>query len=122
MTRLSLAFLIVLPALGCGSGRPAADVERGRKALVSALDSWKANEPPAKLKSLPDPVDFPEELRATHTLTDYTLGAVETSDPEFIRYRVTLKLKDRKGKASEREVVYAVALKNPIAVSRDPYS
>jgi hypothetical protein len=122
MTRLSLVFLAVLPALGCGSGRPAADVERGRKALVAALDSWKANEPPAKLKSLPEPVDFPEELRATHTLTEYTIGAADTSDAEFIRYRVTLKLKDQKGKASEREVVYAVALKNPVAVSRDPFA
>jgi hypothetical protein len=125
MTRLSLMFLVVLPALftlGCGSGRPAHDVERGRKALAAALDSWKANEPPTKLKSLPEPVNFPEELRATHTLTDYTLGAVvETSDAEHIHYRVTLRLKDRKGKESEREVVYAVALKNPVAVSRDPY-
>jgi hypothetical protein len=122
MTRLSLALLFVLPVLGCGSGRPASDVERGRTALVAALDSWKANEPPAKLKSLPDPVDFPEELRATHTLVEYTLGAVDSSDGEFIRYRVTLKLKDRKGKVSEREVVYAVALKNPVAVSRDPFA
>lgn len=122
MIRLSLALVLVLPALGCGSGRPAVDVERGRKALVAALDSWKANEPPAKLKSLPEPVDFPEELRTTHTLTDYTLGAVDTSDAEFIRFRVTLKLKDRKGKESDREVVYAVALKNPVAVSRDPFA
>jgi hypothetical protein len=32
-----------------------------------------------------------------------------------------LKLKDRKGKATDREVVYAVALRTPVAVARDPY-
>jgi hypothetical protein len=73
------------------------------------------------LKSLPEPVDFTEELRTTHTLTDYALGKVDASDKDVIRYTVTLKLKDKKGKASEREVVYSVALKNPIVVSRDPY-
>ena len=122
MTRPPLAFLFVLTALGCGSGRSAAELERGRTALVAALDSWKAHEPPARLKSLPDPVDFPEELRATHSLIEYTLGAVDATDAQFIRFRVTLKLKDRKGKLSDREVVYAVALKSPVAVSRDPFS
>src|SRR5262245_10417229 len=119
--RYLLAVLLILPALGCGSGRPTAEVERGRKALVAALDNWKGNEPPAKLKSLPDPVDFTEELRSTHALAEYTLGKVDASDKDVIRYTVTLKLKDRNGKVTDREVVYAVALKNPVVVSRDPY-
>ena len=39
----------------------------------------------------------------------------------MIRYSVTLKLRDRKGKVTEREAVFAVALKSPVVVSRDPY-
>ena len=39
----------------------------------------------------------------------------------MIRYTVTLKLRDKKGKTSEREVVYAVALRSPVVVARDPY-
>jgi len=118
-----LAFLpgVVLLAAGCGARRPEAEVERGRSAVTAALDAWKANDPPGKLKSLPDPVDFTEELRTTHALTDYTLGKVDASDKDVIRYAVTLKLRDRKGRTTDREVVYAVALKTPVVVSRDPY-
>lgn len=121
MTR-PLPLLLLLCALtGCGSSRPQSDIDRGRDAVVAALEGWKKNEPAESLKSRPEPVDFTEELRSTYTLTDYTLGNVDTSDKDVIRYSVTLKLKDRKGKASEREVVYAVALKSPVVVARDPY-
>jgi hypothetical protein len=120
MTRLTLVLILVVVA-GCGTRRPAADIERGRQAVAAALDAWKGNDPPAKLKSLPDPVDFTEELRSTHALTEYTLGKVDDTDKEVIRYTVTLKLRDKKGKVSDREVVYAVALKSPVVVARDPY-
>ena len=39
----------------------------------------------------------------------------------MIRYTVSLTLKDKKGKVSEREAVYAVSLRTPIVVARDPY-
>jgi hypothetical protein len=38
-----------------------------------------------------------------------------------IRYRVSLKLQDRKGKLEEREIVFMVAMKSPIVIARDPY-
>ncbi|MCI0701608.1 MAG: hypothetical protein L0241_11045 [Planctomycetia bacterium] len=120
---IRFTFLLMFFALlcGCGSRRSEADIERGRQAVSAALDAWKANEPSAKLKSLPDPVEFSEELRSTHALLDYTLGNVDASDKDVIRYTVTLKLKDKKGKLTDREVVYAVALKSPVVVARDPY-
>ena len=118
--KLAVAVL-TLAAGGCGDRRPAADLERGRVAVAAALDSWQANEPPAKLKALPDPVEFPEDLRANFTLTGYTFGKVDGTDPAVIRYAVTLNLRDRKGKLTAREAVYAVALKSPVVVARDPY-
>ena len=120
MMRFVLLFCATGLASGCG-GRSESEVERGRQAVIAALDAWKANEPPARLKSLPDPVEFSDELRATHALTDYSLGKVDTSDKKVIRYTVMLTLKDRKGKVSEREVAFAVELKSPIVVTRDPY-
>lgn len=113
--------VVVTVAVGCSSARPQADIDRGRAAVTACLDNWKANEPAAKLKALADPVDFTEELRATHTLTGYAIVKHDATDPQVIRYTVTLQLKDRKGKASEREAVYSVALRSPVAVSRDPY-
>lgn len=107
--------------MGCGSQRPEADIERGRLAVSAALDAWKLKEPASKLKSLPAPVDFVEEMRATHTLLEYSLGPIDARDQDVIRYSVTLKLTDKKGKKLDREVVYAVLLKNPVVVSRDPY-
>jgi hypothetical protein len=121
MTRALIPAVALLLGVGCSSGRPAAEVERGRQAVVAALDGWKANEPPAQLKALSDPVEFTDEQRTTHALVDYTLGKVDASDKEVIRYAVTLTLRDRKGKVTEREVVYAVALKTPVVVARDPY-
>ena len=121
MTRIIVFIGLVVLLGGCGSRRPEADVNRGRQAVVAALDSWKNNEPASKLKSLADPVEFSDELQKIYSLVDYTLGRVDASDPEVIRYAVVLKLKDKKGKVTEREAVYSVALKNPVAVARDPY-
>ena len=117
-----IAWLIPVLAVGCGaSSRPQEEVDRAKAAVVSALDLWKANEPLAKLKTLSPPVDFSEELRLTQSLTEYAVLKVDSTDPVVIRVTVSLKLKDKKGKATEREAVYSVALKNPIAVARDPY-
>jgi hypothetical protein len=120
--RTVAAVIVGLVAVGCGSSaRPPAEIDRGRAAVTAALDNWKANEPATKLKTLADPVDFTEELRGTHALTGYTVVKHDATDPQVIRFTVTLQLKDKKGKASEREAVYAVALKAPVVVSRDPY-
>jgi hypothetical protein len=121
MNRGLLFLALALLGGGCGQRRSDGEIDRGRQAVIAALDGWKNNEPPAKLKSLTDPVEFSDELRGTHALTDYALGKVDSADKEVIRYQVTLKLRDKKGKVAEREVVYAVALKTPIVVARDPY-
>lgn len=113
--------LFAVTVAGCVSPRPQADIDRGRQAVTAALDNWKANESPAKLKSLPDPVEFSEELRANHKLVDYSVVKADGSDPEVVRVTVSLKLQDRKGKPSEREAVYSVALTSPVVVARDPY-
>jgi hypothetical protein len=109
-------------ALGCGQQpHSKADAERGRAALTAALDAWKGNEPPDALKSRPDPVEFTDELRRTHKLVEYTLGEPDRTDPEVLRYPVTLKLQGRKGPPEERRVVFMVALKSPVVIARDPY-
>jgi hypothetical protein len=120
--RTLMSFCLVVVMAGCGGTRRSdAEVARGQQAVVAALDSWKAKESADKLKSLADPVEFSEELRSTHALTAYTIDKVDSSDKDVIRYTITLKLKDKKGKALDREVVYSVALKSPIIVARDPY-
>jgi hypothetical protein len=116
MLRTSVAFILIACA-GCGGGRPRADVDRGKDALVAALENWKKNEPAAKLSG----VQFAEDLRKTHDLTDYAVGPANATDPKFLLFPVTLKLKDKKGKATDREVTYSVELATPVRVMHDPY-
>jgi hypothetical protein len=118
----------VIPALflamfaGCGGSKHStADIERGRTALAAALDAWKNNDPSERLRTLPDPVEFTDEMRLSNKLLDFTLGKPNATDPDVIRYTVTLKLQDRKGKAHDRDVVFEVKLKTPIVIARDPY-
>jgi hypothetical protein len=121
VTRL-LALLVLALTLGCGGAKHSkADLERGQKALTAALDAWKNNEPPDRLKSLPDPVEYTDELCRSHKLLDYSVGRPNATDPAVIRYPVTLKLQDKKGKAQDRDVVFEVKLASPILVARDPY-
>jgi hypothetical protein len=117
----SLAVGLIVLAAGCGQKRSKADVERGRAALTAALDGWKAGEPADRLKARPEPVEFTDELRRTHALVEYTLGPPDPTDPEVVRYPASLKLRDRKGKESDRRVVFMVALRSPIVIARDPY-
>ena len=121
MIRTALLLVVSGSLVGCGSRRPEADVERGRAAVGAALDAWKVGESPAKLKALPDPVEFSDELQRQFALTEYTLGRVDATDKDVIRYTVTLKLRDKQGKLTDREVTYSVALKSPVVVARDPY-
>jgi hypothetical protein len=116
-----LSLVPVLVALGCGKSHSKADVARGEQALAAALDAWKNNEPPDSTKALPDPVEYADELRQTHKLVEYTIGKADTADPAVLRIPVSLKLKDRKGKPIDRDVMFEVKLTSPILVARDPY-
>ena len=113
--------LLLFAMAGCGRKHSSVDVARGQKALMAALDSWKNNEPPDRLQSLQDPIDYKDEMRLSHRLLDYTVGKPDAADPEVIRYPVTLKLQAKKGQPFDRTIVFMVALKSPIVIARDPY-
>ncbi|MFO0844162.1 MAG: hypothetical protein U0797_17465 [Gemmataceae bacterium] len=118
-------FLAALPALalGCKAGHKfsQAELDRARHALEATLDSWKRGEPPEKLRSLPEPIQFAEEWpKQGLKLLDYQVLGTEHTDMETMRFSVKLTVQDRRGKREERQVTYVVTLKSPIAVGRDP--
>ena len=119
----SILFAIALLVFaGCAKpARPQAEVDRSLKALATALESWKANEPPAKLKAPPEPIEFNEDLRRAFVLESFAVGGVMDIDPKYVQVKATLKLKDKKGKTEERDVVYQIELGSPIRVLHDPY-
>lgn len=122
--KLPLLMLLPLLALGCGRRHPysQADLDRARQALETALASWKKGERPERLRSLPEPIDFAEEgPRNGLRLLDYEIGDSRNTDAQAMRFSVRLTVQDRRGRRQVREVTYAVALKSPIVVGRDPY-
>ena len=121
MKRILPVAIALSVVAGCGQKHSKADVDRGRTALTAALDGWKAGEPADRLKARPDPVEFNDELQRTHALVEYTLETPDATDPEVVRFPAALKLRDRKGKESDRRVVFMVALKSPVVIARDPY-
>jgi hypothetical protein len=114
--------VVLLPLVaGCGgrAPHPRETVERGRLAVEAAPESWKRGESVSRLKALPETEEFTDDDRtAGRRPLDYRLLR---TDPAVIRYTVTLTLQDRRGRRSEREVTYSVALKSPTVVARDPY-
>jgi hypothetical protein len=97
-------------------------MDRARLALETSLDNWKGGFKPDRLRALPEPIEFAEEgLAKGVRLLAYQILGSEHTDLEMMRFRVKLTVQDRKGKREEREATYAVALKSPIAIGRDPY-
>jgi hypothetical protein len=122
--RLFLAALLLALPLGCKGGHKFSqgELDRARQALTTSLDSWKKGEKPEQLRLLPEPILFAEEWpRQGLKLLDYEITGSENTDGETMRFSVKLTVQDRAGKREERKVTYAVALKSPIAVGRDPY-
>ncbi len=123
--RLFLAAPLAAFLAGCKGAAHSftkADFDRARQALETSLDSWKKGELPEKLRKLPEPIEFAEEgPRKGLKLIDYQILDTDATDAEVMRFRVKLTVQDRRGRREEREVYYAVALKSPIAVGRDPY-
>jgi len=119
--RILLGMVVLL--VGCGGpAHSQSDLDRAKAALEIALDSWKQGEVAAKLRSRPEPITFVDDDQKTgHKLVAYEWDGTGATDREMIRFTVKLSVQDRKGKKMERSTTYAVALKNPIAIGRDPY-
>lgn len=121
--RRFLAAVLPALALGCRRGHKFSkdELEHARNALETCLESWKKGEMPEKLRSLPEPIDFAEEgPKIGLKLISYEILGSEHTDSEVMRFSVKLTVQDRRGKSEERRPTYAVALKSPIAVGRDP--
>jgi hypothetical protein len=124
--RLRLPLLLLLAALAFGCSRrhsfSQADLDRARTALQTALDSWKKGEMPERLRALAEPIEFAEEgPRNGLRLLDFQIVDDRHTDAQTIRFTVKLTVQDRRGRREQREATYAVGLKSPIVIGRDPY-
>jgi hypothetical protein len=102
---------LALMAQGCNKGAPKTPADRAEVAVEEFLDAWSRGESPDKFASshpgttVSDP-DWKAGTRLLSFLCAETKPG-EQSTPLF-RCRVALSLRDRKGKAVNREVTYEV--------------
>ncbi len=111
---------------GCsGPAEPAVesgyDPERAREALVAALDAWKKHE----AKALPQhdpPIRFvDDDFTAGLRLSDYEIEPPHPPSGPHENVPVILSLRDKRGKAIQREARYQIAIEPALAVLRsDP--
>jgi hypothetical protein len=113
--------LLLLLAAGCSSGPPGPpyDSQQAEETLVLALDAWKQGHVGELARRRP-PVRFEDEdYRNGLQLTGYRMDKGEGPLRPFADARVTLFLRDRRGNAVEKAVVYQVALGTHPAVLRN---
>jgi hypothetical protein len=115
----------LLALVGCGGGpgpQSPEEIAAAQSAVTGPLDAWKAGEPASKWNKDTGTVKFvDEEWKLGSVLLDYKMGKAEGLKGENTRCSATLTLRDRKGKKSDREVVYSVKPGTPTLVSRDPF-
>ncbi len=117
---LGSALLLGILLVGCSRG-PTQNLAAARTALQTALDSWKNGEAAEALQSRNPAIAFTDDdYRAGHKLVSYEIAEVRSA-PEVVHCSASLSVQDRRGRTHSRKVVYAVALKNPVVIARDPY-
>lgn len=120
---LTANFGFFLLVAGCSQGPRFSKEEmaKAREALEVCLEAWKSGQSPQSLATRPEPIQFAEEWPVLgFKLKSYEIVSSEHTDAETIRYTVRLVVEDRRGKADERLPTYAIVLKSPIVIARDP--
>jgi hypothetical protein len=110
---------LLLAAAGC-TGRPPEPVDpgRAREVLHTALDAWQKGDPGEALQNRsPAILVIDEEWRGGYRLVSYRL---EGDQPlgGGLRCRVSLSLKDLRGRAVRKQAVYSVGTSPALTVTR----
>jgi hypothetical protein len=114
--------LALAPLLGCGKHSPPqpADPDQAREALRLALEAWKRGEPADVLQENQPPIHVADhEWRAGCRLIRYQVAGRDQALGSNLCCRVTLWMKDQRGKAVQRKAVYSVGTSPALTVVRE---
>jgi hypothetical protein len=125
----ALAGLAALPMAGCsGSSRAhPVDPPRAIEALKTALDHWKAGQPPGSLASSSTPMTVQDfDWAGGARLVDYQVVDDGTARDDNLSVNVKLVLdgpgtKSKSGKPVEKSVWYLVGTSPSVTVFRDMF-
>jgi hypothetical protein len=116
--RLAGVVILALGAAGCGTSASPADRADGGKALQAALDAWKGGKTPGDLEKQTPSIHVSDgDWKSGYALESYKAdeGKLVGAD---LNYAVVLEMKDPKGKATTKNVVYAVSTHPQLLVLR----
>jgi hypothetical protein len=116
----SLALLVLL-APGCAKKSPQQQTDKAEKLIERFLDAWSRGEPADTFAAPDQPIQGTDpDWQAGYRLTSFL--SVESSPsqegPDHFRCRVTLSLRDRKGREADKSVVYDVQLGDHSVIRR----
>jgi hypothetical protein len=116
-----VALVVVLILAGCGKPLDPAPTARAEAAVDQVLDAWSRGEAadlhagPGRPVRITDP-----DWKAGYRLLSFlTVQAQPVADqPDKVRCRVALSLKDPRGKAVNKEVTYEIQVAETVVVNR----
>jgi hypothetical protein len=107
--------------IGCGGRRNApAEAAVARQSLATALESWKAGDPPEKIREGSPSITMVDlAWVAGQKLESFEIVGPEVETAVNLICPVKLVLKDKDGKQVTKQVKYVVATSPVISISRD---
>jgi hypothetical protein len=116
----ALAGCCLALALGCGGKLdPPVDTDQASAALAEALDAWKQGDEYGSLGQRQPPIYFREpEWEAGKKLLAFRAGRVDLLGRQG-RCSVSLSLRDRSGKVTERGVRYLIDTTPQVVIVRE---
>jgi hypothetical protein len=113
--------LSVWVAKGCGKAPNRQPAEKAEAAVEEFLESWSKGEPHDKFVGTHPKISASDpDWKAGYRLSSFLSVESKQSqeEPPRFRCRVALSLRDRKGKAVEKEVVYEILSGEKYVISR----
>lgn len=117
----SLVGVTLLVVAGCtGAVAEPPSAEQAREALVTALDAWKHGDTPTDLQARQPAVHVADEdWSAGCKLQAYQILPGQNEQGASLRVKVSLSLRDAKGKSVEKRVAYFVGTRPVITIGRE---
>lgn len=116
---LASAIVAIFMAGGCARKNVPGDTPLARQSLTAALDSWKAGDPPSKIRESTPPIMMVDPAwDAGQKLESYEVVGQEADDGVNLTCPVKLVCADKNGKKSTAEIKYVVGTAPKITIFR----
>jgi hypothetical protein len=116
---LGSAIVAAFTVSGCARRNAPSDPQLARQSLTTALESWKAGDPPTKIReSLPPITMVDPAWEAGQKLESYEVVGQEVDDGVNLTCPVKLVCTDKSGKKSTAQIKYVVGTAPQITIFR----